>query len=144
MTGFAAYPRATTWLYETLTTPAIDDVVGVYEDAAPQDAVGETSRWIEFEEFGPGQDVAEIGEQRIWTEFAFLVRGVMRGRSTQALKDIADAIDTRLHRANGVDVGDGLVLSCVRDQEHHDSWLEMGVEYRGLGGLFHIIVQPAG
>ncbi len=58
------------------------------------------------------------------------------------LKDIAMEMDTRLHRANGTTT-DGQVISCVRSDERPDSWLEQGNEYRGLGGLYHLIVQPA-
>ncbi|MBA3587309.1 MAG: hypothetical protein H0W41_06705 [Chloroflexi bacterium] len=142
MSGFFAYPEAITWLYATLTTPPIAGVIGVYEQSAPIGATTSDDTWIEYEPFAPGGDVAEVSEQRIWTEFAFLVRAVKRGRSTMDLKAIAMEMDTRLHRADGTTT-DGQVISCVRSDERPDSWLEQGNEYRGLGGLYHLIVQPA-
>lgn len=140
MSGFYAYPEATTWLYDTLTTVPLAGVSGVYEDAAPEGATDSDDVWVEFEAQAGGLDVAEVAEQRIWTEFAFLVRAVTRGRSTVALKAIATEIDNRLHRANGT-TADGQVISAVRTQEEQDHWLEQGVEYRSLGGIFNLIVQ---
>lgn len=146
MSGFFAYPEAITWLYATLTNPPITGVTNggldVFEDDAPEGATSVESLWIEYEPFAPGADVAEIAEQRIWTEFAFFVRACKRGRSTMALKDVANEIDNRLHRADGTTT-DGLILSCTRSDERADNALEQGNEYRSLGGLYHLIVQPA-
>lgn len=139
-TTIVAYPEATTWMYGVLTSPAISGVVGVYEDAAPEGSTDSNDVWIEFEAMAPGLDAAEVAEQRIWTEFAFLVRAVTRGRSTVALRTIAQAIDDRLHRKAGT-TSIGRVISATRSQEEQDHWLEQGVEYRSLGGLYHLIVQ---
>lgn len=141
MSGFFAYPRATSWLYDVLTTVPIAGVLGVYEDAAPQGVTTATSVWIEFEALAPGEDVDEVGKQRIWTEFAFRVSVCTRGRSTRGLQTIADEIDNRLHRKSGTADG-GLVISCTRSQEVAGKALAQGVEYRELGGVFNLIVQP--
>jgi hypothetical protein len=129
-TQIVAYPEATLWLYDKLISPAITGVKGVYEDAAPEGETDGDDVWVEFESLAPGTDVAEVAEQRIWTEYAFLVRAITRGRSTVALKTIATTIDSRLHRSNGTTT-DGQVISCTRSQEEQDHWLEQGVEYRG-------------
>ena len=142
MSGFSAYPTATTWLYAKLTSPtAIAGVSGVYETDAPEGVTDADSVWIEFELHAPGDDVAEVAAQRIWTEFVFMVRAITRGRSTVALADIATAIYDRIHRGAGT-TAYGQVISCTRDQETQDSWLMQGVEYRALGGLYNVIVQP--
>lgn len=139
-TTIVAYPEAITFLYSKLTSPAISGVSGVYEDAAPEGTTAAASVWIEYEAMAPGVDEAEVGEQRIWTEFAFLVRAVTRGRSTIALRTVAQAIDDRLHRKNGT-TSLGQVISATRSQEEQDHWLEQGVEFRALGGIYHLIVQ---
>jgi hypothetical protein len=144
MSGFIAYPRAARWLYGVLTTPPIAGVAGVFEDVAPEGATDSDDKWIEFEALAPGDDVMVVGAQRVWTEFAIHVRAITRGRSTQALTAIADEIDNRLHRKSGT-VSDGQVISCVRSEtggDVPDSWLRQGVEYRGLGPVFNLIVQP--
>lgn len=141
MSGFFAYPEAVTWLYGVLTTPPITGVIGAYEDAAPEGVTNSASIWIEYEPFAPGGDVAEIAENRIWTEFAFFVRVCKRGRSTMDLKTIATEMDNRLHRKDGTTT-DGRILSCTRSDERPEHWLEQGNEYRALGGLYHLIVQP--
>lgn len=141
MSGFTAYTRATTWVYGQLTTVPITGVVGVYEDAAPEGATSADDVWIEFELENPGDDVMEVGAQRIWTEFVFLVRALKRGRSTKALEAVADEIDNRLHRKAGT-TSDGRVLYSSRDREDQESWLREGVEYRAAGGFYNLIVQP--
>ncbi len=146
MAGFTAYTRATRWLYEVLTDPPITGVgLAVYEEAAPEGTTDATTVFIEFEAMDPGQDVAEVAAHRIWTEFSFLVRALTRGRSSQSLEAIVDEIDNRLHRADGT-VNDGRILSCTRSEgggaEVPESWLRQGVEYRGLGGIYNVIVQP--
>ncbi|MHB8398431.1 MAG: hypothetical protein ACYDCI_05780 [Candidatus Limnocylindrales bacterium] len=141
MSGFMAYPEAATWLYATLTGVPITGVLDVYEDAAPEGLTAKGSLWIEFETLAAGTDVAEVAEQRIWTEFPVLVRAVTRGRSTEALKAVATEIDNRLQRASGT-TSAGQVIQSARSQEHQDHWIEQGVEYRALGGLYHLIVQP--
>lgn len=142
MSGFSAYTRAARWLFGTLTTVPIAGVVGVYEDAAPEGATDSDDIWIEFEAQAPGSDLSEVGEQRIWTEFAFSVRAIARGRDSIALEAIADEIDNRLHRASGT-VSGGQIISSVRMQEDPASWLQQGVEYRALGGIYNLIVQPS-
>lgn len=150
MSGFSSYPRLTEWLYGVLTSPAIsgvadaDGVTGgaVFEDTAPQEYVTKDDIWIVFELMAPGSDVAEVGDQRIWTEYAILVRALARTRSTLALQAIADEIDTRLDRASGTVSGAAIVRSS-RQEEHQDRWLEQGVEYRALGGLYNVIIQPS-
>lgn len=146
MSGFTAYTRATRWLFEKLTEPAIVGIAErVYEEDAPALATSAETKWITFEALDPGADLAEVGAQRIWTEFAFLVRAVTRGRSTLELEAIVDEIDNRLHRSDGT-TADGRVLSCTRQEnggsEVPESWLRQGVEYRALGGVYNVIVQP--
>lgn len=139
---YEPYTGMTGWLYDTLLTPPIGGVVGVYEDIAPQSVTDKDSVWVEFELFAPGDDAAEVAEQRIWTEFPVVVRAIARGRSTFALADIAAELYSRLHRQSGV-VGDARVVSCTADRPDHENWTAMGIEYRSLGQIYNLIVQPA-
>lgn len=145
--GFTAYPRAAKWLYEQLTTPTLIEGVGlaVYEAQAPEGETTAESVWITFEALEPGGDLAVVNAHRVWTEFAFLVQAVMRGRSTTALQAIVDEIDDRLHRKDGV-IDDARVLSCTRQEdagsEVPENELRQGVEYRRLGGTYNLIIQP--
>lgn len=140
MTSIVAYPEAITWLYGKLTNTPITGVLDVFEDDAPEGATSADDVWVVFEAMAPGADVSEVGAQRIWTEFAFRVWAVARGSDTIGLKDIATEIDARLDRASGV-TSDGQIISSVRTDEDHGKWLEQGVEYRALGGLYNLIVQ---
>lgn len=142
MSGFAAYPRAAEWLFGVLTSPAITGIdEHVYEDQAPEAVTDADTTWIAFESLDDGSDLMEVGAHRIWTEFPIQVAAFRRGRSTKALTAIADEIDDRLHRASGA-VSDGQVISCVRTGEVQEPYLKQGVEYRALGGLYNLLVQP--
>lgn len=142
MTSGALYTRATAFLYGKLTTPAISGVSGVHEITAPQGSTDKTSKWIEFESMAPGEDVAEVGAQRIWTDFVFRIVAASRSESVASLEAIADEIYSRLHRSSGSVTG-GEVISCVRTEEIVIPDIAQGVEYRELGGFFALIVQPA-
>lgn len=140
--SYEPYTGAATWIFEKLTTPAIAGVAGVYEDDAPGGSTTSASTWVVFELLAPGDDVSEVAEQNIWTDFVFVVHAIARGRSTKALAIIAEEINTRLHRASGV-AGGARILSSTRQRPEHDNWTEMGIEYRSLGGVYSLIVQPA-
>lgn len=143
MTGFTAWSRARQWLFDTLTTPPIAGVVGVYEDAAPAGVTAKDDIWIEFGPFAPATDVAEVSAQRIWTEFPVDVRAIRRGRDTASLGPVYDEIDARLHRASGPAGDDGQVISSTRGEEFPpEPLVDQGIEYRALGGLYHLLVQP--
>jgi hypothetical protein len=142
MTSGALYTRATAFLYGKLTTPAISGASGVHEITAPQGATDRSSKWIEYEAMSPGEDVAEVAEQRIWTEFAFRIVAASRTESVASLEAIADEIYARLHRSDGSVTG-AYVVSCVRTEEIVIPDLAQGVEYRELGGFYNLIVQAA-
>jgi len=146
MSGFSAYTRAATWMFGVLTSPPISGValsgLAVYDLDAPEGATSGADVWIEYEAMAPGSDVAEVAEQRIWTEFAFTVLAVTRGRSAKALEAIVDEIDNRLHRKSGT-TSDGQIIQATRSEEVPPKpWLDQGVEFRGMGGIYNLIVQP--
>lgn len=138
------YPRAAKWLYETLTNPPITGVgANVYEDDAPEAVTDSSTVWITFETLDNGSDLrTDVGSYRVFTEFVFQVAAFMRGRSTQALKDIADEIDSRLDRASAA-IDDAIVLACERTGPVQEPYLKQGVEYRALGGVFNLTIQPS-
>lgn len=132
------YPRAAEWLYATLTTPAIAGLTGgVHEHPAPQ---GTAYPAITFS-LQAATDVGELAEHRIWAELLLLVRAWGQTRSTASLRAIADEIDARLHRGSGT-TSDGRVISSVRLEAHHDRNVADGIEYRALGGIYQLLVQP--
>lgn len=144
MSSYDPYVSAVKFLYDTLTSPAIPDVTDVFEDVAPEGETGASDTWITFQLLAPGDDVWEVSAQTIWTEFVFLIRAVNRGRSTVALGDTAAEIKTRLHRVDGTVLAtDAVVVSSTHQRPDHESWTSMGVEYRSLGGVYNLIVQPA-
>jgi hypothetical protein len=136
-TGFNEYTRAAAWLTATLSTPPITGVSGVYEHPAPQGAVFPLITFSQQSEI----DLEVINANRVWADFIFVVRVIGQTASSLSLQAIADEIDKRLHRTNGVTV-DSQVISSVRLSVFHQSEEFQGLEYRHSGGLYELLVQP--
>jgi hypothetical protein len=131
------YVSAATWLTETLTTPPIAGVTAVCEHPAPQLSVYPLITFQQQSEL----DLEVINAHRVWAEFQFLVRVIGQTASSLDLKAIADEIDARLHRTSGT-TSDSQVISSTRKYVFHMPEEAQGVEYRHLGGLYELLVQP--
>jgi hypothetical protein len=131
------YPRAQRWLYQTLTTPPITGVGTVSEHPAPQ---GSPQPVITYSLQAP-DDLMVVGEDRVWAAMLMLVTVSKATESTRSLMAIADEIDRRLHGADGV-ADDGRVISSVRQTLFHADEINDGVQYRRLGGIYELLVQP--
>ena len=131
------YVSAMAWITATLTTPPIAGVTGVYEHPAPQLSVYPLITVQQQSEL----DLEVINAHRVWAEFIFLVRVIGQTASTLSLKAIADEIDARLHRTSGT-TSDSQVISSTRISVFHMPEEAQGVEYRHLGGLYELLVQP--
>lgn len=138
MSGFSEYPRAATWLTTVLTTPPITGLTGgVHEHPGPQGSVYPMVTFQQQSEV----DLSVINAHRVWAEFLILVRVIGQTASTVSLEAIADEIDARLHRVSGTTT-DAQVISSVRESSFHMAEAVQGVEYRHLGGLYQLLVQP--
>ncbi|HXF08991.1 MAG TPA: DUF3168 domain-containing protein [Candidatus Acidoferrales bacterium] len=131
--------RVDQWLYGLLSGDAtLNGLVNgrIYGYLAPQDAA------LPFVLYShqSGVDVRGVGPTRIMVGFIYQVKAVGQGPSFAPLQPIADRIDTLLQGASG-SVVDGLVLACVRESTVAFVEVESGVQYRHLGGLWHIIAQ---
>lgn len=129
------------WLYDKLTTDVtLAGLVGnrIYSYVAP---AGATFPLIVYAYQG-GNDLAEVGNLRIFNTGLYQVKAVGQGLSMAAIAPIAHRIDTVLHRASGSVVG-GSILACVREQPLSYAEHSGGVRYNHLGGLYRILVQES-
>jgi hypothetical protein len=128
-------PRAEAWLYQTLRAalPALE----AYSAVAPP---GVAHPFLVYSQQSP-TDLMGLGPARIWASFLYLVRVTDQTGSYLPLKAAADAIDAALHGASGT-VSDGAVLDCIRDRAYSLTEVADGVEWRHLGGLYALKVQP--
>jgi hypothetical protein len=109
----------------------------IYQGVAPQ---GAAQPFVVFQMLA-GTDLMEVGAARVWANLLYLVKVTGQGSSFAALAAIADAIDTRLHKASGV-TADGRVLACVREEPHTMTEITDGQQWRHAGGQFRLYVQP--
>jgi hypothetical protein len=128
-------PRAEAWLFQTLA--AAIPTVTAYSAIAPE---GVAHPFIVYSQQSP-TDLMGVGPARIWASFLYLVKVSDQISSYMPLKATADAIDAALHGASGT-VPDGAVLDCIRERAFSLTEVANGVEWRHLGGLYRLKVQP--
>ena len=126
----SAQQVADTWLFSTLdaalsvpvsTHPAPGEADPPYVTFTPVSAI----------------DILTGNDNRIQTEYRYLVRAIDRGRSFPFA--LADAVDAALNRVRGSAAG-GQVIACVRAAPFSVAEDVEGVEYRHIGGEYTIIV----
>lgn len=133
--------RAAKWLYSRLAADGVLAAAapgGIHEHPAPP---GTASPLITYQLQAP-VDVKVVPDKRVWAEMVYLVRAIGQGRSYVVLEAAADRLDVLLDRADGA-TSDARVISCTRDSAYALSEERNGVEYRHLGGLFRLLVQPS-
>lgn len=129
------------WLYSKLSTDAtLISLVGtrIYSYVAP---AGTLTPFVVYAYQG-GQDIAEVGNYRIFNSGLYQVKAIGQGLSMAAIAPIAHRIDALLQRASG-SVAGGSILACVREQPISYLELSNGVRYNHLGGIYRIIVQES-
>lgn len=83
-------------------------------------------------------DVRGVGGYRISTDNLYVVKGVVQGGSWDDVLPIASRIDYLLHRPTATMASGGGSLTCVRDSTIQAVEVEDGLQYRHLGGVYHI------
>lgn len=138
-TPMAEYLVAAEWLYATLhgDTALMATVTDVTEHPGPQNA---TFPLVTFA-LHTATDVSEVAEHRIWAQLLMLVTVTGQGPSTLPLKPAALRLDALLHRTSGA-TADGQVISSVRREEFYAPDLYEGIQYRRIGGIYELLVQP--
>lgn len=133
--------RAEKWLYAVMSGDSgvggVSTLVGgrIYAYAAPSRA---SFPFVVFSHMGD-YDVMGVGTARILASTLYQVKAVGKASavSMMSLQAIADRIDALLQGASG-SVTDGVILSCVREQQI--SYVEQAESevYMHLGGLYRI------
>lgn len=132
---------AAAWVTETLTadpTWAAASPGGLWGGPAK---TGTRYPFTRFDAQSPGVELRTAGTTTIWLNQLWLIRGVAEGTSFAPLKDIASSIYRLLHGVINVQMDDGEIQYCVREDAFHLETVEGGREYRHLGGIYRIVVQ---
>ena len=129
------------FLYGTLTGDAtLTGIVGnrVYGHVVPPTA---TRPYVFYTLQDAGDDLTEIGAQRIFSNMIYVVRIVNKTESYASLEAGSSAITAALHRASGSNVS-GVIVGCIKEAPF--ALLELdpdGSQLRHLGSRFRLYVQ---
>lgn len=126
--------RAETWMFQTLQALVSGRC---YSAVAPAGAV---FPFIVFTCM-PAPDLMGVGPARIWAALLYAVKVTAQTTSYASIATIADQVDAALHAASGT-VSNGRILTCMRERPLSLTEELDGEQYRSLGGIFRVYVQP--
>lgn len=110
----------------------------VYSEAAPKDA---TFPVIIFQCQDPPRDVRGVGTFTVMIDTLYLVKAVAQVDNYAELAPIASALHGALTTSVGGAVGDGSVLTSVREAQFSMPEFDEGEQWRHLGGMYRIQAQ---
>lgn len=110
----------------------------IFSDYAPADAL---YPFIIFQVASPARDVRGVGVVRVMVDTIYIVKAVAQVASYDPLAPVAKEIDVAMTSPNVSTVGDGFVLSSMREEQFSMVEVEDGKQYRHLGGSFKIQAQ---
>ncbi len=86
--------------------------------------------------------VRGVGTTEIMVNMLWHIRAVCEGASFAPVTPIASRIHTLIQGINALTVTDGTIVSCVREQALRLESIQAGRDFRSLGGIYRIYVQP--
>lgn len=107
----------------------------VFPDFAPKDA---TWPVIIFQCQDPPRDVRGVGTSSVMVDTLYIVKVVAQADSYDDLADPARVLHGALTTSTGDAVGDGLVLTSIRENQYSMTEVDEGVQFRHLGGIYRI------
>lgn len=97
--------------------------------------------FIIFQCQDPPRDVRGVGISRVMVDTLYVVKAVAQSTSYSPLAPVAAVIDRALTSPGGAAVGDGVVLTSVRERQFSLVEKEDGTEFRHFGGEYQIQAQ---
>lgn len=110
----------------------------IFPDFAPS---GTPYPFIVFQCQDPPRDVRGVGVSRVMVDTLYVVKAVSQVDSYAPLVPIARVIDSAMTSSTGSTVGDGFVLTSVRDRQFSLVTYEQGTQFRHFGGEYSIQAQ---
>jgi hypothetical protein len=130
------------WIKATLTSAGVvgPDALATdaYLDVVPSEAELPAVRFSVEQR----KDTRTNGQHIAVSVIRFLVVGLSDGHAVASASELADAIDSALHRASGQH-GSTRILACTRVEPFASTPHENGHTYRLGGGTYEIVAQVA-
>lgn len=133
--------RMAAWIVTTLAADATLQALapgGVFDTDAPP---GAAYPFVQVYESGNSTARGQ-GGLRLLVSALFGVKVVTEGRSYDAILDAAERVDALLDGAAGATT-DLTVFDVGRESELKRGYMEDGIDYRELGGLYRAIVRAS-
>lgn len=119
-----------------LVAELADGLNGVWSDAADVSAQYPLVQVVYY----TGSDLRHLGNQFVWSDMVYIVRGCCKGASFVPLKTISQRIDAVLDGVQGTTT-DGTVFGCVRVAPFRMSESDGERQFRYLGASFRIFAK---
>ena len=110
----------------------------IFSDYAPKNT---PYPFIIYQCQDPPRDIRGVGVSRVMVDTLYVVKAVTETDTYETLRPIAQVIDTALTSNVPITIGDGEVLSSVRQNQFRLAEIDAGVQIRNLGGEYQIYAQ---
>lgn len=107
----------------------------VFLDYAPK---GTAWPVVIFQCQDPPRDVRGVGTSSVMIDTLYIVKTVAQVDEYAPLAPIASVLHAAMTTSTGDAVGDGLVLTSVRNDQFSMVEVDEGIQFRHLGGVFRI------
>lgn len=133
--------EAQIWLQATLSAdPTVASVFGTNVGQNPLPRESAYPR-LTYNCLTPQNDLILVGSDIYYASLRFVVRGIVKGNSTYAIKDALAAMHTAIHAKYGF-TDDAYIVSCVRVRPYHLPEISDSIEYTHQGGEYLIRLRP--
>lgn len=110
----------------------------IFEDFAPD---GTPYPFVVFQCQSPPRDIRGVGTSRVMVDTLYVVKAVSQVDSYLPLAPIARTIDSAMTSSTGSAVGDGFVLTSVRQDQFAMVEVDSGTQFRHFGGEYKLQAQ---
>lgn len=136
---------AVQWVYSTLAGDAtlagyLGGLVAprIFDGVAP---LGTITPWVTYQMLSSVDTDSVGGQGRVMSNMLWMILVAGEGTSYQVLDAPKARMDVLLHGARNVTNASGTVLACRRVQPIRQMFVEEGVQYRRVGGIYRIQAQ---
>lgn len=141
MSAISEIDEAEIWLYDTLTNDAT--VSATFGDNIGHNPLPRESGFprLTYNAFTAQEDLILVGSDIYYAKLRFVVRAIVPGNSTYAIKDALAAMHAAIHGKYGF-TDSAYIVSCTRVRPYYLHEMSDSLEYTHQGGEYLIRIRP--
>lgn len=141
MTAISEIDEAEIWLYQTLTAdPVVTATFGTNIGHNPLARGGGYPR-LTYNSFTAQEDLRLVGSEIFYAKLRFVVRAIVEGTNTFAIKDALAAMHAAIDSKYGF-TDSAYIVSCTRVRPYYLHEMSDSLEYTHQGGEYLIRIRP--